>query len=134
MIAKCIERSDMKIGIEEIIATTDRANHQDLINTLNYLDALVKKYTEDKGVKLVIQHVEEIQELLIPYFKHCKEDCFLAVATFGVNTSLFDIYKLNEFVTNYTKENVLVATPDLKLNEEKIAVRMGHPSLLHWNQ
>lgn len=47
---------------------------------------------------------DQYKELLVPYFDLLKDDCFTVVATFGVNTPIFDIYDLYAVMTKYSRE------------------------------
>lgn len=123
MIIDCISKNEMESEIETIICTADDGSCDDTLLKLQYLLSMVKKYADDRGVRIVIQHgCGEINELLIPYFKLRKDDCLIAIGTFGVNTPIFDVYDFHELVTKYARENALVVTPDTSLNEEMVVL------------
>lgn len=123
MIIDCISKNEMEREIETVICTTDDGSSDDTLLKLQNLLSMIKKYADDRGVRIVIQHgASEINELLIPYFKLRKDDCLIAIGTFGVNTPIFDIYDFHELVTKYARENTLVVTPDTSLNEEMVVL------------
>lgn len=120
MIIECIDKYGFEMEIERIIHNTSKGNCDDILTKLQYLLSVIKKYAADKGVRIVIQQGVEMKELLVPYFDLLNDDCFTAVATFGMNTPIVDIYDLYSVVTRYSRENVLIANPDQSLNEEMV--------------
>lgn len=125
MIVESISKTGIERAIENIISAYNKGKNQDTVMKLTYVLSLLRKYADDMGVKITIQYgAQEIRELLLPYFKQRNDDYYVSVGTFGVNTSIFDIYDLSELVENYAKESTLVATPDKSLDNEMVVYQI----------